>query len=1385
MLTFHTGSSGQAMAEYLAEVISLDGNLAAVPRMDISPGMAAVLGINPGRALSIEEMGNLLSGLRADGNKIVGKQQHKNGIAYIDLTFTAPKSFSIALAFAPTKHERDILERAHINAVQKTMTYIAGQISSPQKRRDHGQIGWVSFDHHIARPTAKVAGSETTELVSVPVVGDPNRHTHVIVPSVVATSNGVYALDTKKFQKRIHEFGAIYQGFLSAELQRQGVKVELDHTTWMAHLPAVPKMAVDLYSKRSRDGELAARRMAEKYGKDWDTMTPEARVKFLRYGSYSERNPKIKTLGDQEEWRRQAREAGYNHKSVLGDIRPLGSNVQRRWRAYEASLHYMEEQLEHRSRFRGDLARVAAAKGFIHSGMVDPAQDIREVRNAYISEGVRQNGQMTPLVWSKLGDDHFASFTTDMHIQQEIQAIELIEKGARDKSAALSPAAVERAIKAERQLDFTTESGIKQREIIDRIAAGGRTFVAIGVAGSGKTTVLRPLIRAWKEDGRDVYGTTLAWRQTVDLEEAGIGKGAKRKQRFLEPDTRYAREAGLSEDRTMALATFLKRAGSDQIVLSRNSVVVIDEIAQVGTHQVLQLLRLQKQHEFQIVALGDHKQCQAIEAGNTVRLFEKAMGDNAIPELLTTVRQQTERERETSLMFRDGKAAEALKRKDEDGTLRIVPGGYDKAVIAAVDLLEQRKQANTDPDYTIGISAPTNADARKISEEIRRRRLPAMVRQTTVPAIDQIGATYDLKITETDRLRLFNRANAKFSDGKWGTIGVNGSVVEVMGIQKEGLLLKNHKGAVGLVKWETVTDRKTQRIKLTYGDALTIDSAQGITLSEHIVAMPAGSEAVHAFKAYSAGSRHRMQSWIVTSQGAEIEDIQNRKAEQPLGLNTDPEEMKKAVLANMARNLSRDPEKILATDMLDAATVVKQGTVAAGRASWTQTGNAAVLSRGNPPPNSPPPPPQVRTQAAPRAPVATSQHPPATPLPVPDVPPPQGHPRASRTRADAMSEAVRSRARPPDLDAIQPRPGRRINVISETEAQAEFADAIHRAGLRIEGPPKMDGKAHYAALEGAKGGRKAAWYVGHYDEHPAGVIGNFQTGERIPWRASAPTIALDPEARRRRDEERERVHQAAEAERLAQQENASRKANAAWDRAQPAATHPYTSRKKMEPEGLRVNIRNELLVPMRDADGKMWNVQGINEAGEKRFLPHGRKKGLFHILGVPREGENMVVAEGYATAKSIRDSTALTTVIAFDGGNLRPVADALRSKYPRVPLVFGADNDEHLTRRNPPLPNTGVRKAHEAAQGDEKIVIPPHVPEHQDTDWNDYALRYGKHELRARFAEAGVVRPIPEVSQEQRDAARLRAEATKPTTQQQQAWHRQQNRNNRDHNPDR
>jgi hypothetical protein len=100
-------------------------------------------------------------------------------------------------------------------------------------------------------------------------------------------------------------------------------------------------------------------------------------------------------------------------------------------------------------------------------------------------------------------------------------------------------------------------------------------------------------------------------------------------------------------------------------------------------------------------------------------------------------------------------------------------------------------------------------------------------------------------------------------------------------------------------------------VRLSYGYAMTVDTAQGSTASEHIHALPAGSHALHGFKAYTAASRHERTTWIVIDEASERRHLASRSM-----IGQRPEIGEPDVWRQIGENLSRQPQKASALDML-------------------------------------------------------------------------------------------------------------------------------------------------------------------------------------------------------------------------------------------------------------------------------------------------------------------------------------------------------------------------------------------------------------------------------------------------------------------------------------
>ena len=271
------------------------------------------------------------------------------------------------------------------------------------------------------------------------------------------------------------------------------------------------------------------------------------------------------------------------------------------------------------------------------------------------------------------------------------------------------------------------------------------------------------------------------------------------------------------------------------------------------------------------------------------------------------------------------------------------------------------------------------------------------------------------------------------------------------------------------------------------------------------------------------------------------------------------------------------------------------------------------------------------------------------------------------------------------------------NAIPAHEALQQFREAMAARGILPPADLLADGKIHRCDAEG-KGGKGDASYLLHLDGIPAGGFQNWRDGLGWQdWRANIGRT-LTPAEKAAQDARIAQAQAARKAEEAKRNAEAQAKAAEIWQQAKPCTTHPYLTRKGIAGAGAREH-GGALVLPLRDTSGALHGLQFIGADGEKRFLPGTRKHGHYFAIGKP-DGV-LCIAEGFATAASIHEATGHAVAVAFDAGNLQPVAAALREKFPALRLVLCADDDSR-TDGNP-----GITKATEAARAIVGLLATP------------------------------------------------------------------------------
>lgn len=234
----------------------------------------------------------------------------------------------------------------------------------------------------------------------------------------------------------------------------------------------------------------------------------------------------------------------------------------------------------------------------------------------------------------------------------------------------------------------------------------------------------------------------------------------------------------------------------------------------------------------------------------------------------------------------------------------------------------------------------------------------------------------------------------------------------------------------------------------------------------------------------------------------------------------------------------------------------------------------------------------------------------------------------------------------------------------------QFRNAIRSAGLTPPDAIEADGTLKRYATNGMRTD-DAGWYVLHDDDIPAGAFGDWRSGLSQTWRADIGRSLTPGEeaAHRTRVEAMRREREAEVAKRNA---DARERAALIWADAQPCAGHAYLTRKGIQAHGARLH-RESLVLPIRDTGGVLHSLQFIYVDGSKKYLTGGRIRDGYFGIGKP-DGV-LCIAEGFATGASIHEATGHAVAVAFDCGNLLPVAKAMRDKFPDTRLVLCADND--------------------------------------------------------------------------------------------------------------
>lgn len=184
-----------------------------------------------------------------------------------------------------------------------------------------------------------------------------------------------------------------------------------------------------------------------------------------------------------------------------------------------------------------------------------------------------------------------------------------------------------------------------------------------------------------------------------------------------------------------------------------------------------------------------------------------------------------------------------------------------------------------------------------------------------------------------------------------------------------------------------------------------------------------------------------------------------------------------------------------------------------------------------------------------------------------------------------------------------------------------------------------------------------------------------------------------------------------------------------WNSASLEGRSPYLEKKGVQAYGLRFNGQ-DAIVPVRDFHQNLVTLQFLKEDGSKRFLKGSKFPSCFHTLDWPRDGDDIGIAESYATAATCFEICGFPLVCAFASANLPSVGRLMRNAFPRSRIIIFADNDRHNEK------NSGLesgRKARDLIGSNVILAVPDFgdiPPSADSSDWNDLERCLGREQTK-------------------------------------------------------
>ncbi len=633
-------------------------------------------------------------------NKLTVRNRSNRRVFY-DFVVSAPKSVSI---MAVTVGDDRIIA-AHAAAAKLAMGELEKRAATRIRRggaradRTTGEIVAASFRHDASRAL------------------DPTLHTHYVVFN--ATWDQVEgrwkALETGAMFDHTPFVTEVYRNALAAELMALGY--QLRDTLNGFEILGVSEEIIARFSQRSHairqeEARLEAKLKAKLSNNARAAIAHSVRPKKLRNLNPEELIASQRARLSQaelEELKRLVPRTSPHHTAAE---RPVALRKAQSESIAEAAIDFARDHLFERQSVveRHKLLRVAlvSVRGRLTLQELEAALSRRK-------EFIVVDGALT----------------TESALREEQHMIALVNRGS-GRHSPLAPG-------------YSGGPGLTQemRVALNQLLSNQDRVMALrGRAGTGKTTLLRELVRAIdKQYSVELFAPTAS-------------------------AVKVLKDHGFEEAKTVQWLLNMDGARDSM----RGKVIIVDEAGMVSNRQMVALMELCESHRCRLILFGDSRQHGSVEAGDSLRILE-SQSSLKTAELKSVLRQVEGDYRKAITELSEGRGAQALLRLERMGAVTEC-GDEERYVKLAAEYV-----ASLEAGKTALIVTPTWREAAQVTAELRTQLRAAnrLARQETTVTVHHplkwtLAQKRNCKNFEVGHILLFHGPTHDFSCGDWGRV---------------------------------------------------------------------------------------------------------------------------------------------------------------------------------------------------------------------------------------------------------------------------------------------------------------------------------------------------------------------------------------------------------------------------------------------------------------------------------------------------------------------------------------------------------------------------------------------------------------------------------------